>query len=503
MPFYKTNSGKKAAKTASTKGTANRKASALPEIASYKNAIPWQSWLATLGATLLISAFFVFFFPERPWLVLSSHYFYFVWLVFVALYVPPRAFFFGAIGFLLVYPAAVFFLHFDRAGSLLSFAKNIFLPVLDMVAAFGLIYFYRVQNNLKFDRKNAEIATEQEKIERLKKSLQKERVKTGNLERNIRNQEYTFTLVYKLFKTFLEGTRPFEQVLRDNVARVTQAQKITIFRVNESELISIPVNEKEVPEKIALAEDPFFQAVCRLKRTITIPEIARSPKLFRMWKQSKHRGLIFLPILKSRQLVYLISIDQMPFHLFHGRTTQTLGNLIQMAEFSLHILERQQETGESPRSLWRQELPTPQLFLDALQHEFRRARRFQSSFSLIGIHVHLHEDFRGKNIREMVAHTIRSEIRELDQFYFDSPRQIMWIILPFTGFPEMSLVLNRIDERLSRIEEQPFREASFDYGFSIFETDMESPKTMLKQVVEVMQIHNKILQKMSRRHAYV
>jgi hypothetical protein len=79
----------------------------------------------------------------------------------------------------------------------------------------------------------------------------------------------------------------------------------------------------------------------------------------------------------------------------------------------------------------------------------------------------------------------------------------MWIILPFTGFPEMSLVLNRIDERLSRIEEQPFREASFDYGFSIFETDMESPKTMLKQVVEVMQIHNKILQKMSRRHAYV
>ncbi len=465
---------------------------------------PWESWVLILTLTTLIGVFFSFFSRTNPWLFLSSHYLYFGWLVFTGLTFSTRTFYLSALGLFLLYPAAVFAFRFEQATSIFSLLKYMALPLLDMATVFGLILIFRRKNKAILEAKEAEIRAKNDQLKKLRQKFQRERVKSGNLERNIRNQEYTFTLVYKLFKSFLDGTQPFETVLRNNLARLTKAQKMTVFSVTEAELVELPSNKKTPPKKIVLESDAFLKAVCRLQRILTMPEIARSPKLFQLWKQSGHRGLIFIPILKDRRLRYLVSIDQMPFYLFHSRTVQALHSLVQMAEFSQKILERGQESSNAARPLWRQELRTPQLFLSALKHEFRRAQRFQSSFSLIGIHIRLHEDFAEEDVREAVAHYIRSEIRELDQFFFDHPRQIMWIILPFTGFPEMSLVLNRIDEKLSRLEERPFKDASFDYGFSIFEPELDSPKAMLKQVVEIMQIHNKILQKMSRRrHAFV
>ncbi len=503
MKSKKSKSKKQGPPPTATKGASEKRASPKKKLHSGETSPPRESWFLILALSTFIGAFFAFLSPENPWLFLSSHYLYFGWLVFVGLAFSSRTFYLSALGIFLLYPAAIFVFRFNQAGSILPLVKYTALPLLDMAGVFGLLYLFRRKNKLAFEKAKEEKKAQEEEIERLKQKLQRERVKSGNLERNIRNQEYTFTLVYQLFKSFLDGTQSFETVLRHNLARLTKAQKLTIFYVNGNKLVELPSDKKAPAQKIDLEHDAFLKAVCRLQRILTVPEIARSPNLYQLWKRSGHRGLIFIPILVKRQLRYLISIDQMPFYLFHSRTVQALHSLVQMAEFSQKILAQRQEINQSTQPLWRQELRTPQLFLGALKHEFQRAQRFQSSFSLIGIHIRLHEDFAEEDVRGAIAHYIRSEIRELDQFFFDHPRQIMWIILPFTGFPEMSLVLNRIDEKLSRLEERPFKDASFDYGFSIFESELESPKSMLKQVVEVMQIHNKILQKMSRRHAYI
>ncbi|HDZ11277.1 MAG TPA: hypothetical protein ENH53_03615 [Bacteroidetes bacterium] len=100
-----------------------------------------------------------------------------------------------------------------------------------------------------------------------------------------------------------------------------------------------------------------------------------------------------------------------------------------------------------------------------------------------------------------LLNSVRSEIRALDQIYIDRPRNLIWIILPFAAFEEMSIVLNRLQKRINfyKIKENLF--CTLDYGFSVFEQDYESSKNMLKQVLEVMQIQAKVLQKMSRNHA--
>ncbi len=464
---------------------------------------PIGGWIVILGLTVAVGAFWLLLSPQNFPLFLSSHYVYFGWLIFLGLFFSAPVFYLGSAALLFLYLAAVYLFRFSPPGSLLSFGKQVFLPVVEMAGFWGLLFLYRRRNRKKMEAKAAQEDLQEKKIEQLKQALQKEQVKSGNLERNFRNQEYTFSLVYRLFKSFLSSSRPFPQVLADSLVRITKAQKWTLFSVEENVLVSIESNSEAGAKKIPLKDDPFLQMVCRLGRLLTMPEIARSSKLYHMWKQSQHRGLLYLPVFQNKRLRYLVSIDKMPFYLFHNHTIQMVNSVLQMAEFSQDFLEQQKQSQKSPQPLWQQELQSAQNFLNTLQHEFRRARRFQSSFSLIGIHIRLHQDFKGNDVQEALSHYIRAEIRELDQFYFDRPRQIMWVILPFTGFPEMSVVLNRIDEKLSRLDERPFSEASFDYGFSIFEAEMDSPKVMLKQVVEIMQIHNKILQKISRRHAFV
>lgn len=460
-----------------------------------------EAFLIVLGFTAIIAAFFFLKDPVHFWQILAMHHLYLGWLVFGALFFSDKIFYLASAA---VIPLFLFFHYlffYFPNGSFRSWAWFAGSSALDMLVILGLIYLYRKQmkhriKSLKDERLNS-VNREKAALQ----ALQKERIKAENLERSIQNQEYTFSLVYKIFRSFLTAQSDFEDALFHNLKRLTRAQSLTLFKFENGFLI--PIHSKEHPSKcrIFVEGDSFLRDVCETKTVLAMPEIARSETQFAAWKASSHRGLIYVPILENGTLRYLASIDRMPFTELQARTLQALHYLKKMAELALTLFREKKSLQRNPRMRWRQVLQSPHDFLSSVENEFRRAKRFQSIFSIIAIRIQSNGRKDEMSAAVTLLNSVRSEIRALDQIYIDRPRNLIWIILPFAAFEEMSIVLNRLQKRINfyKIKDNLF--CTLDYGFSVFEQDYESSKNMLKQVLEVMQIQAKVLQKMSRNHA--
>ena len=435
--------------------------------------------------------------PGHFWRIFGSYHLYLVWMVYGILFLKKETFYWAA---LLAIPAFLlshyFFFYFPN-GPIISWLRYAVPPTLDMLAIFGLLFIYWRQTKDKQISLKTNQARAEKRLKALQHDLQKQRIKSENLERLIRNQEYTFSLVYKIFRSFLTSRKDFIHALYQNVGRITRAEKLVIFRVEGQTLILEKPKNAGEKEKISLDSDPFLRRISEGEKIFSIADISKNDDLFSAWKQASHRGLIYIPIRQAGSTKYLISVDKMPFAILHQRTLQALNYVKKMAELALAITGKIQGFGSNKRSPWQQIIQSPYDFLAVVENEFRRAKRFRSSFSLIAIQMQTDEP--NFPIAEVIQ-SIQTEIRELDQIYVDSPRNLIWIILPFTSFYEMSGILNRLNKRLNYLTAKGNENRKFDYGFSVFETDYESSKIMMKQVLEVLQIHTKILEKMSYRH---
>ncbi len=449
------------------------------------------------GFSLSIALIFIIQTPNHFWRFLGSYHLYVVWMVYGALFLKKERFYWAALTAIPIFLLFQYFIYYFSDGSLRSWVRYTVPPALDMLTIFGLLFIYHGQLKEKqsfLETKQTEI---KKRLQALQHELQKQRIQTENMERLIRNQEYTFSLVYKIFRSFLTSGKGFTQALYQSVARITRAEKMVIYRVKENALTpEMPVDSFKDGE-ISFADDPFLKKICRGKKVISISEISKNDRLFSIWKQSSHRGLIYIPIHEASSLKYLVSVDKMPFAILHQRTLQALNYVKKMAELALTVSQKIQESQSSRSSQWHQVLQSPHDFLSFVENEFQRARRFHSSFSLIAIRTQTPQS--NLTVAKLLQ-SIQAEIRELDQIYLDKPRSLVWIILPFTAFYEMSGILNRLSKRLKHLGTETGITRAFDYGFSVFEPDYESSKTMMKQVLEVLQIHAKILEKMSHRH---
>ncbi|NOY76407.1 MAG: hypothetical protein GXO76_00925 [Calditrichaeota bacterium] len=436
--------------------------------------------------------------PDHFWRVLGSYHLYMVWMVYGALFLKRDKFFWAALAAVPAFLISHYFFFYFPNGPLTSWLRYAVPPTLDMLAIFGLLFIYYTQTKDKQISLKTKQTRSEKRSEVLHRELQKQRIKSENLERLIRNQEYTFSLVYKIFRSFLTSRPDFTRALYQSVSRITRAQELVIFRVEDHTLIPEKAKEAGQKKAISLESNPFLKRISEGERIFSIADISKNDALFSEWKKASHRGLIYIPIREAGQAKYLISVDKMPFALLHQRTLQALNYIRKMAELALAVTREVQESRDRKRPLWQQIIQSPYDFLSLVESEFRRARRFQSSFSLIAIRTQT--GVPDLSVAELTQ-SIQTEIRELDQIYVDKPRSLIWIILPFTGFYEMSGILNRLNKRLNYLAGPDNEKRKFDYGFSVFEPDYESSKVMMKQVLEVLQIHAKILEKMSRRHA--
>ena len=467
-----------------------------------KNPVAKNDALVILaGFSLIIVFISMLETPANFWRILASCHLYMVWIVYGALFLKKENFYWGALVAIPVFLFFQYFVYYFPNGSISNWMHYAFPPALDMSAIAGILYVY----NKKIKEKHNDLENKQAEEEKvsglLRHELQKQRIKSENLERLIRNQEYTFSLVYKIFRSFLTSRKDFTSALYQSISRITQAEKLAIYRVRGQTLIPEKNENPGKLSKISLATDQFLREIAHSNRVFSISEISKNNELFNAWKKTSHRGLIYIPIRESGSPKYLIIVNKMPFGIFHQRTLQALTYVKKMADLALIITQEVQESRNTYRSQWQQVLQSPYDFLSFVENEFRRAKRFRSSFSLIAIRMQAAES-DDKNLSvERLIQSVLSEIRELDQIYVDKPRHLIWIILPFTTFHEMSGVLNRLDKKLNHLTKETNSIHAFDYGFSVFEPDYESHKTMMKQVLEVLQIHAKILEKMSRRHA--
>lgn len=460
-----------------------------------------DAFLVVLGFTAIVAIFFFLKDPAHFWQILAMHHLYLGWLVFGALFFSDKIFYLTSAA---VIPLFLFFHYlffYFPYGSFRSWAWFAGSSAFDMLVILALIYLYRRQmkhmtKNLQAERRNS---INREKT--ASQALQKERIKAENLERTIQNQEYTFSLVYKIFRSFLAAQSHFEDALFYNLKRLTRAQSLTLFKFENGFLIPIHSKKQPSAHRIFVEGDPFLRDVCEAKTVLAMPEIARSETRLASWKASLHRGLIYVPILENGTLKYLASVDRMPFTVLHARTLQAIHTLKKMAELALTLFREKKSLQRNPRMRWRQVLQSPYDFLSSVENEFRRAKRFQSIFSIIAIRIQSNGRQDETSAAVTLLNSVQSEIRALDQIYVDRPRNLIWIILPFAAFEEMSIVLNRLQKRINFFKMKENLFCTLDYGFSVYEQDYESSKNMLKQVLEVMQIQAKVLQKMSRNHA--
>ncbi len=452
------------------------------------------------GFSLSVALIFIIRTPNHFWRFLGSYHLYVIWMIYGVLFLKKEHFYWGAVTAIPVFWLFQYFLYYFPNGSITDWLRYAVPPTLDMLAIFGLLFIYHRQ------MKETQILLEKnqtktkEQLKTLQHDLQKQHIKSENLERLVRNQEYTFSLVYKIFRSFLTSRKDFTEALYQSVGRITRAEKLVVYRVEGQTLIPEKPSDSSEGGNIFLDTDPLLKKISEGKKIISISEISKDARLFSSWKQISHRGLIYIPIRESGSPKYLISIDKMPFGILHPRTLQALNHVKKMAELSLGITQEIQKSESRHRSYWQQVLQSPYDFLSFVENEFRRAKRFQSSFSLIAIRLRTAGSKQANPPVAKLLQAVRLEIRELDQIYVDNPRRLIWIILPFTAFYEMSGILNRLSRRLSHLKIETNNRQTFDYGFSVFEPDYDSAKIMMKQVLEVLQIHAKILEKMSHRH---
>jgi len=452
------------------------------------------------GFSLSIALIFIIRTPNHFWRFLGSYHLYVVWMVYGALFLKKEHFYWGALTAIPAFLLFQYFLYYFPNGSFTSWLQYAVPPTLNMLAIFGLLFIYHRQMRETQTLLEKKQTQTQERLKTLQHNLQKQRIKSENLERLVRNQEYTFSLVYKIFRSFLTSRKNFTQALYQSIGRITRAEKLVIYRVNGQILISERPSDSRGEEKILLDTDPLLKKISLGEKIISISEITKDARLFAGWKEISHKGLIYIPIRESGSPKYLVSVDKMPFGILHQRTLQALNYVKKMAELALAITKEIQKTESSRRSRWQQVLQSPYDFLSSVENEFRRAKRFQSSFSLIAIRLQTPESNQANPPVAKLLQAVQVEIRELDQIFVDNPRHLIWIILPFTAFYEMSGILDRLSKRLSHLKINTNSTQAFDYGFSVFEPDYDSAKTMMKQVFEILQIHSKILENMSHRH---
>ena len=162
----------------------------------------------------------------------------------------------------------------------------------------------------------------------------------------------------------------------------------------------------------------------------------------------------------------------------------------------VHLLSALKDAYEREKTLARVDgltkIYTRRYFLEILRVESKRAIRYQRCLTLVYFDVDNFKNvndslghIKGDELLCLITHTVRNSIRETDIFSRLGGDEFA-LLLPETDYQPAQLVLNRLQQKLSKVVKENSFEVGFSMGAVTFLELPESIDTMLERVDKLM-----------------
>ncbi|HHM24404.1 MAG TPA: hypothetical protein ENJ23_05105 [Bacteroidetes bacterium] len=339
------------------------------------------------------------------------------------------------------------------------------------------------------------------RVEHLKQEVQL-------LRERILNTQETFVTNAKVFEPFL--TLNEIQLIHgtaEALAPFLHANRVSIFRYSAgTKKFRCAARYSQSKGWISRGSEPVQDRILQLllesRSALTIREILNNEMLFKIWKDSASKALIYAPIASGQQFYGVLTIDELPAIHLHRQTVQNAVTAAKLMALAFRNIDAHHalllERNEAQSKL----LSEYQQFLRSFNLEFKRAKRNLLPLSLLYVAVEPLKQDQGapasEELIQRVKSGMRKNLREVDLLFEDDQKGRFWIVLPHTDFNGLAYVMERLN-LLVHIElaDQPHLACRF--GFSFLQPEIELPKQMLLACQESLQLHRTVEEIISSR----